>query len=144
MAFCIPPVKNDFTAISRDNIQQIINQFQNDSDVFFSLIDMNTCNHINDFYKQIEENFCVPSYLPILNISCLADRTRMLNWLKHYKPIIMVILDLSKMRLKDQPRIITCFRDYVLPYWEGNPGTLSVVDQGEDSRPPRKFDIYYT
>lgn len=39
--------------------------------------------------------------------------------------------------------IIETFREYVLPYWEGVPGTHSVVDcwPGES---PRRFNVYYT
>lgn len=121
-----------------------------DKETYFIFSNASHWSGIEDFYKEVERKFKVPDRLKILNIQCYLDRIRNLYWFKPTK-IVWFIKDLSKFTkcedsLDGQPAgecIIETFKEYVLPFWEGIPGTGSVVDcwPGESTR---QFNVYYT
>lgn len=121
-----------------------------DKEIYFIFSDASHWSGIEDFYKEVERKFKVPDRLKILNIQCYLNRIRNLYWFKPTK-IVWFIKDLSKFTkcedsLDGQPAgecIIETFKEYVLPFWEGIPGTGSVVDcwPGESTR---QFNVYYT
>lgn len=117
-----------------------------DEETCFIFSDAAEWNSIEDFYREVERKFHVPNSLKILNFHCYLDRIRNLYWFKPTK-IVWLIVNLSKFtKQKDKSAgedIIETFEEYVLPYWEGIPGTHSVVDccPGESAR---QFNVYYT
>lgn len=113
---------------------------------YFIFSDASKWDKIEDFYKEVEYKFHIPSELKILNVQCYLDRMRNLYWFK-YKKIAWLIKDLSKFTKSDNQLdrnfIVESFKEYILPFWEGVPETHSVVDCFPGVK-PKQFNVYYT
>lgn len=142
--------KMEKTTLKDNNIYtwQVHHNALPESGVRFVFTDALCWKSSNDFYKDIEKKFRVPSSLPILNFDCVADRLRILTWIKSQRPIVWLIKGLTEYKDSDDKDfvidIIDVLKNYVVPFWEGRSGTHSCVDLGPFSLSPRSFNIYYT
>lgn len=117
---------------------------------YFIFSDASHWNNIENFYREVERKFHIPDKLKILNVHCYLDRIQNLYWFKP-KKIVWFIKDLSKFTKQEDSLdgqcageyIIETFKKYVLPFWEGIPGTSSIVDCWPDEQ-PKEFNVYYT
>ena len=102
-----------------------------------------------DFFEDIGRKIKFPQSRWNYESWCLdefEDLMRDLIWTGD-KSIVIIIKNLSKFNRNDsevERHILTeCFENVILPFWEGKPGTHSVVDCYPCMK-PKKFNVYYT
>ena len=102
-----------------------------------------------DFFKNIGKKMNFPKSHWNQESWCLdefEDLMTNLMWTGD-SSIVIIIKNLSMFNQKDREVeknvLIECFQDNILPFWEGKPGTGSVVDCLPCMK-PKQFNVYYT
>ena len=116
---------------------------------FFKKFDANLWKTDLSVFEEFGLKMCFPQSVwntQTYNYNLFVDLMRNLMWLEN-KPVIIVIENLSSFNntngITTKSLLFRCFQKIILPFWEGKPGTGSVVDCLPCMK-PKQFNVYYT
>ena len=148
-AASIVSAKNSIAKVNMKEIATIKSNLTNNKDLLYVEFDAKDWKKGSDFFKDFGIKMKFPSgewYEKIWNFDMFLDLMRDLFWIKD-GTVSIFIKDLSKLNCGSKKtmceRIVKYFKVAILPYWEGEPNTDSVVDCCPGMK-PKKFNVYYT
>ncbi len=123
---------------------EIIEQTKIDKSVFLAITEVGDIADTNSFFRINSLVFRYPKYCICATLNGFLDCQRDLRWI-HQNKITWIIKGFTSSKIKPiSKNVITmAIRDYLIPYWNGIPGTCSSVDC-LPHRQPKEFNVYYT
>lgn len=141
--------KNSITKVNMKEAATIASSLIKNKNLLCVEFDAKDWKDDEDFFEDIGRKIKFPQSRWNYESWCLdefEDLMRDLIWTGD-KSIVIIIKNLSKFNRNDsevERHILTeCFENVILPFWEGKPGTHSVVDCYPCMK-PKKFNVYYT
>ena len=141
--------KNSMIKVGKNEVVAIKSSLIENKDLLFVEVDAHNWAKDEDFFEDIGKKMEFPRSLWNHESWCLdefEDLMRDLVWTEN-KSIVMIINNLSEFNYGnsevDQHILAECFKNVILPFWEGIPGTHSVVDCYPCMK-PKEFNVYYT
>lgn len=140
--------QNTMAQISKNDLF-LVEQSGSSEQSFFGKFDASLWKTDLSVFEEFGSKMCFPQSVwntQTYNYNLFADLMRNLMWLGD-KPITIVIENLSSFSTTNgrttKDLLFRCFEKIILPFWEGTPGTRSVVDCFPCMK-PKKFNVYYT
>lgn len=141
--------ENSMIKVNEQEAVNIKSGLDKNRDLLYVEFNANNWKKDADFFKDFGIKMGFPKkewYEAIWNYDMFLDLMRDLVWIKKGS-VSIFIKDLSNLNHDNKKvmceKIIKCFKIAILPYWEGNPNTYSVVDCCPGMK-PKKFNVYYT
>lgn len=140
---------NSVVKTNTREIAEIKSRLIKDKKLLYAEFDANDWKSDEAFFEDIGTKIKFPISLWNNESWCIdefEDLMRDLIWTGD-KSVVIVIKNLSIFNQNNnevkKDILIECFENTILPFWEGKPGTHSVVDCYPCMK-PKKFNVYYT
>ena len=123
---------------------KLIEQTKKDKKTFLAVADVHNVDTPDLFFKINSKIFKYPKYCIYANLNGFLECQMDLRWINQNK-ITWIIKGFTSSKIKSISKnvILSAIKDYLIPYWDGTPGTQSVVDC-IPHRHPKEFNVYYT
>lgn len=140
--------QNSIIKINEENLNYIESNI-NQNVIFFRKFDASLWKNDSDVFEDFGSKMCFPTDIwnkDTSNYALFTDLMRNLMWTEN-KSVVIVIKNLENFTtitgITTKNLLFQCFEKYILPFWEGKPGTRSVVDCLPYMK-PKQFNVYYT
>lgn len=134
---------NIYFAKSEHEVNDFKLKCDSNQDILFIVVDGQKTKSLNDFILQIGNQLNFPNNC-LDNFAGFCDWLTDLSWIRNEVQVIIHIKNYDSFMSTSQENkklVIKTLKEYILPYWEGKPGTSSVVDCSLNGS-PRHFDIF--
>ena len=125
-------------------IAKLIEQTKKDKSVFLAVADVYNVDTPDSFFRINSKIFKYSKYCIYANLNGFLEYQMDLRWINQNK-ITWIIKGFTSSKIKSISKnvILSAIKDCLIPYWDGAPGTHSVVDC-IPHRHPKEFNVYYT